>query len=157
MSNFIIKQAPIFTAKTTQGLINIENYFYIKNIVLFFYPKDNTPGCTKENIDFKNLYNDFTNNNTEILGISRDTIKSHENFKCKYDLPYNLISDDDEKICKLYDVLKKKNIFGKSFYGIERSTFLIDMKANIIQEWRRVKVENHAQEVLNFIHNLNSK
>ena len=118
------------------------------NLVLYFYPRDNTPGCTDETKDFSSLYADFQRNQCEVIGISRDSLKSHEKFKLKLDIPFELISDADEKICRLFDVLKEKNMYGKKVIGIERSTFLIRQDGLLLHEWRKVKVPGHAQEVL---------
>jgi len=120
-----------------------------KNIVIYFYPKDNTPGCTTEGEDFREKYNLFQNKNTVVFGVSRDSIKSHENFKDKYDFPFQLISDPDEKICNIFDVIKEKSMYGKKYMGIERSTFLIDTKGKLVKEWRKVKVKGHVQDVIN--------
>ena len=122
-----------------------------KNVVLYFYPRDNTPGCTSEGEDFRDNYKLFQKKNTVIFGISKDSIKSHENFKEKFNFPFELISDPDEKICKIFDVIKEKSMYGKKYMGIERSTFLIDSKGKLIQEWRKVKVKGHAEDVLNSI------
>ena len=127
------------------------NNFLGKLVVLYFYPRDSTPGCTNEGIDFTNLYQDFKNKNVEIFGISRDTIKSHEKFKEKYNFPFELLSDSEEIACELFDVIKMKNMYGKQVQGIERSTFLIDTQGKLINEWRGLKVPGHAEEVLNSI------
>jgi thioredoxin-dependent peroxiredoxin len=127
------------------------NIFLGKLVVLYFYPRDSTPGCTNEGIDFTNLYQDFKNKNVEIFGVSRDTIKSHEKFKEKYNFPFELLSDSEEIACKLFDVIKMKNMYGKQVQGIERSTFLIDTQGKLINEWRGLKVPGHAEEVLNSI------
>jgi peroxiredoxin Q/BCP len=119
-----------------------------KNVVLYFYPKDNTPGCTQEGEDFRDLYKEFKKLKTEIYGISRDSLKSHEGFKTKYKYPFELISDPDEKLCNLFDVIKEKNMYGKKYMGIERSTFLINKEGKLSAEWRKVKVNGHAIEVL---------
>lgn len=119
-----------------------------KNVVLYFYPKDNTPGCTSESKDFAKLYDGFQKANTEVFGISRDSFKSHTNFKTKYELPFHLVSDHDEALCKQFDVLWPKNMFGKIVNGIVRSTFLIDKNGQLQQEWRKVSVSGHAQIVL---------
>jgi peroxiredoxin Q/BCP len=119
-----------------------------KNVVLYFYPKDNTPGCTQEGEDFRDLYKEFKKLKTEIYGISRDSLKSHEGFKTKYKYPFELISDPDEKLCNLFDVIKEKNMYGKKYMGIERSTFLINKDGKLYAEWRKVKVNGHAIEVL---------
>jgi peroxiredoxin Q/BCP len=125
-----------------------------KNIVLYFYPKDATPGCTIESIEFSKLLTQFQKKNTEIFGISRDSIPSHEKFKIKEKIKFELLSDADEKVCKLFDVIKEKNMYGKKVMGIERSTFVIDAKGTVIKEWRKVKAEGHAEEVLNFVKDL---
>ena len=125
-----------------------------KKIVLYFYPKDNTPGCTAESIEFQGLKEEFEKLNTKILGISRDSIKSHEKFKDKYDFSFDLISDENEEICKAFDVIKEKNMYGKKYLGIERSTFLIDEENILIAEWRKVKAKGHAQIVLDHIANI---
>ena len=127
------------------------NNFLGKLVVLYFYPRDSTPGCTNEGIDFTNLYQDFKNKNVEIFGVSRDTIKSHEKFKEKYNFPFELLSDSEEIACELFDVIKMKNMYGKQVQGIERSTFLIDTQGKLINEWRGLKVPGHAEEVLNSI------
>ncbi|MDC0542134.1 peroxiredoxin [Methylophilaceae bacterium] len=127
------------------------NNFLGKLVVLYFYPRDATPGCTNEGIDFTNLYQDFKIKNVEIFGISRDTIKSHEKFKEKYNFPFELLSDSEEIACELFDVIKMKNMYGKQVQGIERSTFLIDTQGKLLNEWRGLKVPGHAEEVLNSI------
>ena len=127
------------------------NNFLGKLVILYFYPRDSTPGCTNEGIDFTNLYQDFKNKNVEIFGISRDTIKSHEKFKEKYNFPFELLSDSEEIACELFDVIKMKNMYGKQVQGIERSTFLIDTQGKLVNEWRGLKVPGHAEEVLNSI------
>ena len=119
-----------------------------KNVVIYFYPKDNTPGCTLEGQDFRDLKAQFTRANTVVLGISRDSVKSHEGFKQKQDFNFELLSDEDEKVCKLFDVIKLKNMYGKEVMGVERSTFLIDADGVLRREWRKVKVDGHAAEVL---------
>jgi peroxiredoxin Q/BCP len=128
----------------------LKNYLG-KLVVLYFYPRDSTPGCTNEGIDFTNLYQDFKKKNVEIFGISRDSIKSHEKFKEKYNFPFELLSDSEETACSLFDVIKLKNMYGKQVQGIERSTFLIDTEGKLINEWRGLKVPGHAEEVLNSI------
>ena len=119
-----------------------------KNFVIYFYPKDNTPGCSQEGEDFRDLYKEFKKLNTEIYGVSRDSLKSHERFKEKYKYPFELISDTEEKLCNLFDVIKEKNMYGKKYMGIERSTFLINKEGKLLAEWRKVKVNGHAAEVL---------
>jgi peroxiredoxin Q/BCP len=122
-----------------------------KYVVIFFYPKDDTPGCTNESQQFRDLYPQFTQLGCEIIGISRDNLKSHENFKEKYNLPYDLLSDPDEVACELFGVIKMKNMYGKQVRGIERSTFVIDPEGKVCKAWRGVKVPEHAEKVLAFV------
>lgn len=119
--------------------------------VLYFYPKDNTPGCTTESINFRELYPEFQAAQTEIYGISRDSLRSHEGFKSKLGLPFELISDPDEIMCEQFGVMKMKNMYGKKVRGVERSTFVIDAQGRLMKEWRGVKVPDHVQEVLEFV------
>ncbi len=119
-----------------------------QKVVLYFYPKDNTPGCTTEGQDFRTHLRKFKNQNAVVLGVSRDSLKSHENFKEKQCFPFELLSDSEEKLCKMFEVLKEKNMYGKKVMGIERSTFLIDEEGVLRQEWRKVKVDGHVEEVL---------
>jgi peroxiredoxin Q/BCP len=125
-----------------------------KNVVLYFYPKDKTPGCTKEGQDFRDNIRKFRARNTIILGVSRDSLSLHEKFKDEQDFPFDLISDKDELLCNQFDVIKEKNMYGKKVMGIERSTFLIDDKGVLRKEWRKVKVDGHVDEVLMAIKNL---
>jgi len=122
--------------------------------VLYFYPKDATPGCTTEGQQFRDLYPQFQAANAEVFGISRDSLKSHENFKAKLNLPFHLLSDTEEQACQLFNVIKMKNMYGKQVRGIERSTFLIDGNGTLRREWRGVKVDGHAQAVLDAIRQL---
>ena len=122
-----------------------------KKLVLYFYPKDNTPGCTTESMHFRDLYDQFQNANTEIFGISRDSIRSHEGFKNKLGLPFELISDPDETVCNLFNVMKMKNMYGKQARGVERSTFIIDGTGKLVKEWRGVKVPGHVDEALEYV------
>ena len=119
-----------------------------KQVVLYFYPKDNTPGCTNESVDFAGLHAKFKRANTVIYGVSRDSIASHEKFKAKYEMPFELISDPDEALCRYFDVIKEKNMYGRKVMGVERSTFLIDADGKLREEWRKVKVKGHAEAVL---------
>lgn len=148
MSLTLGQNAPDFTAEATSDQQVTLSALKGKKVVLYFYPKDSTPGCTTQGGDFRDLYPSFQAANTEIFGISRDGLRSHENFKVKQNYPFELISDPDEILCKLYDVLKLKKMFGKEHMGIERSTFLIDEEGKLIKEWRKVKVPGHVQEVL---------
>ena len=125
-----------------------------KVVVIYFYPKDSTPGCTTESQQFRDLHEAFAAVNAEILGISRDSLKSHENFKSKQALPFELGSDADEAVCNLFGVMKLKNMYGKQVRGIERSTFVIDGSGVLRREWRGVKVPGHAEEVLKFVKTL---
>ncbi|GMQ91640.1 MAG: peroxiredoxin [Gammaproteobacteria bacterium] len=117
-------------------------------VVLYFYPKDSTSGCTKEGVAFRDHYRKFRNQDAVILGVSRDSLKSHENFKAKYKFPFELISDADEKLCKIFNVIKEKNMYGRKVMGIERSTFIIDPKGMLRREYRKVKVDGHVEQVL---------
>jgi peroxiredoxin Q/BCP len=122
-----------------------------RTLVLYFYPKDNTPGCTDEGIQFRDLHAEFQKAGCDVLGVSRDSIKSHEGFKAKMSFPFDLLSDPDEKLCEMFGVMKLKNMYGRKVRGIERSTFVIDEKGVLAREWRGVKVPGHVQEVLNFV------
>ena len=119
-----------------------------KNVVLYFYPKDNTPGCTTEGQDFRDHYEEFRKLGTEIYGVSRDSLKSHDGFKSKQCFPFDLISDEDEKLCALFDVIKEKTLYGKKYLGIDRSTFIIDRQGVLRKEYRGVKVDGHVNDVL---------
>lgn len=119
-----------------------------KNVVLYFYPKDNTPGCTLEGENFRDMHPQFERARTVILGVSRDGVPSHEGFKEKLGFPFELLADEEERVCKLFDVIKPKNMYGKEVIGVERSTFLIDAAGVLRREWRKVKVDGHADEVL---------
>ena len=148
------KKCPNFKAEVTSNL-NLSNKDFIgKNLVIYFYPKDSTPGCTTEGQDFRDNFKVFKKLNTEILGVSRESIKSHENFKSKQSFPFELLSDPDEKVCKAFDVMKLKSMYGRQYMGIDRSTFLIDIKGKIIKEWRSVKVTGHVEEVLQAVKDL---
>ncbi|WP_374442007.1 peroxiredoxin [Pseudomonas panipatensis] len=119
-----------------------------KQVVLYFYPKDSTPGCTTEGQDFRDQYAAFQQANTLVFGVSRDSLKSHENFKAKQEFPFELISDKDEALCQLFDVIRLKKLYGKEYLGVDRSTFLIDANGVLRQEWRGVKVPGHVAAVL---------
>jgi len=124
-----------------------------KKVVIYFYPKDSTPGCTTEGQDFRDLYAKFKRQNTVILGVSRDRIASHEKFKAKQKFPFELLSDPDESLCKKFDVIHEKSLYGRKFMGVVRSTFLIDEAGKLRQDWRKVKVKGHAAEVLETVKN----
>ena len=145
------KSVTDFSAAMTSGKTFTLSDYAGKNIVLYFYPKDNTPGCTTESIAFRELYPQFQAANTEIFGISRDSLRSHENFKAKLELPFELISDPEEILCAMFDVMKMKSMYGKQVRGIERSTFLIDGNTKLVKEWRAVKVNGHVNDVLEFV------
>ncbi|AUL47603.1 alkyl hydroperoxide reductase [Bordetella trematum] len=147
MTAIIGKPAPQFSAESTIGPISLEQCLG-RTVVLYFYPKDNTPGCTTESQDFRDLHADFLASGAIVIGVSRDSLKSHENFKTKHELPFPLIADTDEAVCNLFGVMKQKNMYGKQVRGIERSTFLIDAQGVLVQAWRGVKVPGHAKEVL---------
>ncbi|MCB1894904.1 MAG: peroxiredoxin [Zoogloeaceae bacterium] len=140
--------APDFTLPATSGLEIALGGCRGGKVVLYFYPKDNTPGCTNESKDFRDLHDRFVAAGCTVFGISRDSVKSHENFKAKFELPFELLSDQDETACEAYQVMKLKNMYGRQVRGIERSTFLIDADGLIAREWRKVKVPGHAAEVL---------
>tara|TARA_B100000575_G_scaffold133590_1_gene106412 strand:+ start:194 stop:667 length:474 start_codon:yes stop_codon:yes gene_type:complete len=152
----INNKAPVFKGECTGDKVISLSDLKGKNVVLYFYPKDSTPGCTSEGRDFRDLKAQFTRANTLIFGLSRESIKSHENFKKKEKFNFDLISDPDEKICKQYDVIKEKSMYGKKYMGIERSTFLIDANGKLVDEWRKVKVTGHAEEVLEAAKKLNN-
>lgn len=128
-----------------------------KNLVIYFYPKDDTPGCTTEGQEFRDACTEFTDVDCDIVGISRDNIKSHEKFKAKMNFPFELLSDTDETVCNLFGVMKMKNMYGKQVRGIDRSTFVVDTKGILRREWRSVKVPGHVQEVLEFAKTLPSQ
>lgn len=148
--------APAFScAATDEQTISLAD-LRGQNVVLYFYPKDSTPGCTTESQDFRDLHDQFTSLNTVILGASRDGLRSHANFRAKQELPFALLSDPDETLCKAYDVIKEKNMYGKKHMGIERSTFLIDAEGIIRAQWRKVKVKGHAATVLEAVREIQS-
>src|SRR5512139_1186185 len=138
---------PDFTLPATGGVDFQLSAARNKTLVIFFYPRDNTPGCTMESQQFRDLYAEFQKAGCEVVGISRDSIKSHENFKSRFTLPYALLSDAEEKVCELFGVMKLKNMYGKQVRGIERSTFVLDRDGKLAREWRGLKADGHAQEV----------
>ncbi|SFX30708.1 peroxiredoxin [Marinospirillum alkaliphilum] len=148
MTLSIGQPVPDFTAEATSGKTIQLSALQGRKLVIYFYPKDSTPGCTTEGGDFRDLYSAFQAANTEVFGVSRDGIKSHENFKAKQGFPFELISDKDETLCRIFDVIKLKKLYGKEHLGIERSTFLIGTDGTLLQEWRKVKVPGHVQQVL---------
>ncbi|PKM10744.1 MAG: peroxiredoxin [Gammaproteobacteria bacterium HGW-Gammaproteobacteria-3] len=149
MTTFGIGQSvPDFEASATGNKVVKLSDYAGKFIILYFYPKDNTPGCTTEGQNFRDHFAQFTVLDAVILGVSRDSVKVHENFKQKHDFPFDLVSDQDEALCQLFDVIKMKNLYGKQVRGIERSTFLIAPDGKLAHEWRKVKVKEHCTEVL---------
>lgn len=140
--------APDFSLPATDDQTLSLADFRGRNVVLYFYPKDSTPGCTNESQAFRDRIKAFRDADTVVLGISRDSVRSHENFRRKQALPFDLVSDPDEVACRAYDVITEKNMYGRQVRGIERSTFLIDAGGLLRREWRRVKVDGHADEVL---------
>jgi peroxiredoxin Q/BCP len=147
---------PDFTLPATGGVDFQLSAARNKTLVIFFYPRDNTPGCTMESQQFRDLYAEFQKAGCEVVGISRDSIKSHENFKSRFTLPYALLSDAEEKVCELFGVMKLKNMYGKQARGIERSTFVLDRDGKLAKEWRGLKADGHAQEVLEFVRTLSA-
>ncbi len=143
------KKVPDFSAHATSGTqVLLQDYKGEKNIVLYFYPKDSTPGCTIEGRNFRDHKPDFDKTDTVIFGVSRDTLISHEKFKDKQNLNFELISDETEQLCQLFDVIKEKSLFGKKHVGIERSTFLINKEGILVKEWRKVRIKGHIIDVL---------
>jgi len=142
------KKAPAFSLPATSGGSVKLSELKGSPVVLYFYPRDNTPGCTTQSADFAAAYKRFKRAKTNIFGISQDSIKSHEKFSNKLDLPFELLSDESGDVCRKYAVLKLKKMYGKEFTGIERSTFLIDSNGKLVREWRKVKVPGHVEEVL---------
>jgi peroxiredoxin Q/BCP len=139
---------PAFTAQATSGMTVDSEQLSGQHYVLYFYPKDNTPGCTTEGQDFRDCHDDFIAANTRVFGVSRDSLRTHENFRSKEGFPFELISDTDDSLCLLFDVIKMKQMYGKEYEGIERSTFLVDAQGVLRGEWRKVKVKGHVSEVL---------
>jgi peroxiredoxin Q/BCP len=147
------KKVADFTAPATGGEFRLSAQKG-HTVVLYFYPKDNTPGCTTEGAQFRDLHRKFEKAGAIVVGVSRDSLKSHESFKAKMGFPFQLVSDPDEALCKQFGVIKMKNMYGRQVRGIERSTFVIDGKGNLAREWRGVKVPGHAQQVLDFVTSL---
>jgi peroxiredoxin Q/BCP len=147
------KKVPDFSAAATGSSVKLSALKGHK-VVLYFYPKDNTPGCTNESADFRDRHADFTAAGAVVYGVSRDSLKSHEGFKAKLGLPFELISDPDEALCAQFDVIRMKNMYGKQVRGVERSTFLLDAQGRLAHEWRGVKVAGHVDEVLETVRSL---
>ncbi len=154
----IIKEGqaiPNFSAPaTSETIFDLSFYKGKSNLIIYFYPKDSTPGCTTEGQNFRDLHKEFLQHDTEIFGVSKDSMKRHENFKAKQSFPFELISDEDETVCTLFDVIQLKKLYGKEYMGIVRSTFLIDKEGKLRREWRGVKVKGHAEEVLETVKSL---
>lgn len=146
-------KVPDFTAAATGGDFTLSQQRG-KSVVLYFYPKDNTPGCTTEGSDFATANAKFTKANAVVAGVSRDSLKSHEGFKAKMKFPFELISDPDERLCEMFGVMKMKNMYGRKVRGVERCTFVIDSAGKLRKEWRGVKVPNHVDQVLAFVQSL---
>jgi peroxiredoxin Q/BCP len=149
------KKVPAFKAQATGDRVFKLADAKGSNLVLYFYPKDNTAGCTREGQDFRDNYAKFRRNKTLIFGVSRDSLASHEKFRAKQAFPFDLLSDPDETLCRLFDVIKEKNMYGRKVMGIERSTFLIDTAGKLRREWRKVKVDGHVEQVLEAVRELN--
>ena len=145
-----------FSAPATSGTTFTLSAHRGHPVVVYFYPKDNTPGCTTEGGQFRDLHGAFRKLGAVVVGVSRDSVKSHENFKAKMEFPFELVSDADEALCKAFDVIRMKNMYGKQVRGIERSTFLIGPDGTLVREWRKVKVDGHAQDVLDAVKALKS-
>lgn len=148
MSVELDSKVPDFTAVATSDKTITLSDLAGRKVILYFYPKDSTPGCTTQGQAFRDLHEQFTAANTLVFGVSRDSLRKHENFKAKQAFPFELISDSDEALCKLFDVIKMKQLYGKQYEGIERSTFLIDGEGILRREWRKVKVAGHVEDVL---------
>lgn len=149
----LMQQAPDFKCPATGDQTIHLKSLRGKKVVIYFYPKDSTPGCTTEGQDFRDLHAKFKRQSAVILGVSRDSLASHEKFKAQQKFPFELLSDPDEVLCRKFDVIKEKTLYGRKFMGIERSTFLIDERGKLREEWRKVKVEGHAAEVLEAVKN----
>lgn len=153
MSTDLNQKIHEFSAQSTAGELRLSQ-FAGTNVVLYFYPKDATPGCTTQGQNFRDLYPQFQKANAVVLGVSRDSLKSHMNFKAKMSFPFELVSDPEEALCTQFNVMKIKNMYGKQVRGIERSTFVIDGAGKLVREWRGVKVPGHVEEVLEFVKGL---
>ncbi len=153
MSVQVGSSIPAFRAASTGGEIDSAQ-LKGRKLVLYFYPKDNTPGCTRQGADFRDRHDDFAQAGAVVLGVSRDSLKSHANFKSKLQFPFELVSDPDESLCRAFDVLREKNLYGRKVRGIERSTFAFDAQGRLAREWRGVRVPGHVEEVLDFVRSL---
>jgi peroxiredoxin Q/BCP len=142
-----------FSVPSTDGTFRLSDHRG-KHVVLYFYPKDNTPGCTTEGAAFRDAHDAFRKANAIVAGVSRDSLKSHANFKARMGFPFELLSDEDEALCRTFDVIKDKKMYGRTVRGIDRSTFVIDGQGRLAREWRGVKVPGHVDEVLAFVQSL---
>lgn len=149
-----ISSLPEFTAAATSGLQVQSNNLIGNPLILYFYPKDSTPGCTRESVDFAAVYPELKELGVQIYGVSRDSLKSHENFRAKQNLPFELISDADQSLCEAFDVIREKNMYGRKVMGIERSTFLFDREGKLAREWRKLRVPGHVEEVMRSVKEL---
>jgi peroxiredoxin Q/BCP len=148
MSVTVGKKVPAFSLPATGDQTVSSRDLAGQAYVLYFYPRDNTPGCTTEGENFRDNYAKFKRRKVAVFGVSRDNLRSHERFKAKFDFPFELLADEDEKLCTLFDVIRQKNMYGKQVRGIERSTFLVDGDGKLRREWRKVKIDGHVEEVL---------
>ncbi len=148
------KKVPNFSGLSSSGKKVSLSGLKGQRVVLYFYPKDNTPGCTTESLEFNKLLSQFKKENTLVFGISRDSLKSHEKFISKHDFKFELLSDESEELCRLFDVIKEKNMYGKKVMGIERSTFVIDRNQKLVGEFRKIKALGHAADILEFVKSL---
>jgi peroxiredoxin Q/BCP len=154
MTPALNKSVPEFEALATSGVKFTPQAFLGRTVVLYFYPKDHTPGCTTESMQFRDLHKDFLKAGAVVFGVSRDNMSSHEKFKANLELPFELIADTEEKLCHMFGVVKNKIMYGKKVKGIERSTFVINPEGFLVQEWRGIKVAGHVEEVLNIVKSL---
>lgn len=154
MSVQVGSPVPAFRAASTGGEIDYPADLAGRKLVLYFYPKDNTPGCTRQGADFRDLHEAFADAGAVVLGVSRDSLKSHANFKAKLQFPFELVTDADESLCRAFDVLREKNLYGRKVRGIERSTFVVDANGRLVREWRGVRVPGHAEEVLDLVRSI---
>jgi peroxiredoxin Q/BCP len=145
------KRVENFTLPATGDQTLSLSDFSDRILIIYFYPRDNTPGCTREGQDFRDLYTEFSAAGADILGVSRDSVKTHDNFRNKHEFPFHLLSDSDETLCKQFDIINEKSLYGRKYMGIVRSTFLIDAKGVLQQEWRKVRVPGHAGAVLDAV------
>jgi len=154
MSVTVGKKVPAFSLPATSEQTVSSKDLAGQAYVLYFYPRDNTPGCTTEGENFRDHYEKFKRRKVRVFGVSRDNLRSHERFRAKYGFPFELLADEDEKLCTVFDVIRQKNMYGKQVRGIERSTFLVDADGKLRREWRKVKIDGHVEEVLEALREL---